>query len=70
MTLSKTVSITKTQNSENMWGCARILDVIEHDDGIHQTVIYLGNDGERHTRVEKIHIGYLDVIDCIEDIPF
>lgn len=52
-----------------MLGWAIILDVIDHDDGIHQTVIYVGNDGERHSHVEKIHRVVLDVIECSEDIP-
>ena len=55
-----------------MLGWAIVLDIIKHDDGIHQTVIYVGNDGERHSHVDKIRIGDLDVIEieCIEDIPF
>ena len=54
-----------------MLGWAIILDVIKHDDGIHQTIIYVGNDGERHSYVEKIHMVVLDAaIECSEDIPY
>ena len=45
-----------------------VLDVIEHDDGIHQTTVFVGTDGKCFSRVEKIYVP--EACECDEDIPY